>query len=348
MWDTQVISPQVHVCEQHMPWRWKWLGNVVKLTQVMMKELIANETWHWVMWSRWRRSWHDLAWWASCKSEGQVGGFGAMDRVAVKLKQDLAPMDEGNGESKWSQDRWTNMITWWYDVDHIIVDHVGACVASTLKEMEWNAQGKGITYGISFHRSLVCREVDDRVQDRWPYYQERQTCLHIGHLVPLEWSNFASSIGLSGVVSWVANPLENECENANTHTHGGVHLMVLAHLQRRWNWSWCGSTRWWNGGEKGLTEWTGLWSRSDRTLGSSVQSVVADSMLASVFDRTLALKVNGCWLCASGQADVRWCRSWRRTGRCCCIRSLQTGRVRSCLVPYWKRSDAEGPASGQC
>ena len=26
----------------------------------------------------------------SCKREGQVGGFGVMDRVAVKLKQDLA------------------------------------------------------------------------------------------------------------------------------------------------------------------------------------------------------------------------------------------------------------------
>jgi hypothetical protein len=26
------------------------------------------------------------------------------------------------------------------------VDRVGACVASTLKEMEWNAQGNGITY----------------------------------------------------------------------------------------------------------------------------------------------------------------------------------------------------------
>jgi hypothetical protein len=29
-------------------------------------------------------------------------------------------------------------------MDHIIVDLVGACVASTLDEMEWNAQGKGI------------------------------------------------------------------------------------------------------------------------------------------------------------------------------------------------------------
>ena len=50
-----------------------------------------------------------------------------MDRVAVKLEQDLAPMDDGNGE------------------EHIIVDRVGACVASTLEEMEWNVQGKGIT-----------------------------------------------------------------------------------------------------------------------------------------------------------------------------------------------------------
>ena len=35
-------------------------------------------------------------------------------------------------------------------MDHIICDMVGACVASTLEEMEWNAQGKGITYR-AFH-----------------------------------------------------------------------------------------------------------------------------------------------------------------------------------------------------
>ena len=34
------------------------------------------------------------------KREGQVRGFGAMDRVAVKLEQDLASMDEGNGEKQ--------------------------------------------------------------------------------------------------------------------------------------------------------------------------------------------------------------------------------------------------------
>jgi hypothetical protein len=29
-----------------MPWRWKWLGDVVKLAHVMMEELIAHETWY--------------------------------------------------------------------------------------------------------------------------------------------------------------------------------------------------------------------------------------------------------------------------------------------------------------
>ena len=30
----------------------------------------------------------------------RVKGFGAVDRMAVKLEQDLAPMDEGNGEKQ--------------------------------------------------------------------------------------------------------------------------------------------------------------------------------------------------------------------------------------------------------
>ena len=34
-----MISPHVHVCEQHMPWRWKWLGDVAKLTHMMMDSL---------------------------------------------------------------------------------------------------------------------------------------------------------------------------------------------------------------------------------------------------------------------------------------------------------------------
>ena len=56
---------------------------------------------------------------------------------------------------------------------------------------------------------------------------------------------------------------------------------------------------------QGLIEWTGRWSRGDRTLGSYVRLVAAVSPQASVFDRTLALKVTGRWQDVSGQADVR-------------------------------------------
>jgi hypothetical protein len=49
----------------------------------------------------------------------------------VKLEQDLAPMDQHNGEEQ-VKSRSMNQ----YEVDHIIVDRVGACVASTLEEME--------------------------------------------------------------------------------------------------------------------------------------------------------------------------------------------------------------------
>ena len=56
---------------------------------------------------------------------------------------------------------------------------------------------------------------------------------------------------------------------------------------------------------QGLSEWTGRWSHGDRTLGSYVRSVAVESVQASVFDRTLALKVTGRWLGASDQADVR-------------------------------------------
>jgi hypothetical protein len=65
-----------------------------------MKELIAYETWHGVMWPRWQRSRWGLARRTGCKCEGQVGGFGAMDHEAVKLEQDLALMDWCNGEEQ--------------------------------------------------------------------------------------------------------------------------------------------------------------------------------------------------------------------------------------------------------
>ena len=49
-----------------------------------------------------------------CKREGQVGGFGVMDCVAVKLEQDLAPMDDGNGEEQ-VKSRSTNQY------DHVMI-----------------------------------------------------------------------------------------------------------------------------------------------------------------------------------------------------------------------------------
>ena len=66
-----------------------------------------------------------------------------MDCVPLKLEQDLTPMDEGNNENKINEPtRWRDDIKWIIS----FVDRVGACVAATWEEMEWNAQGKGITY----------------------------------------------------------------------------------------------------------------------------------------------------------------------------------------------------------
>ena len=43
-------------------------------------------------------------------------------------------------------------------MDHIICDMVGACVASALEKMEWNAQGKGITYRAFYFTGHRCVE----------------------------------------------------------------------------------------------------------------------------------------------------------------------------------------------
>ena len=43
-------------------------------------------------------------------------------------------------------------------MDHIICDMVGACVATTLEKMEWNAQGKGIFIGHFFSPVKGCVE----------------------------------------------------------------------------------------------------------------------------------------------------------------------------------------------
>ena len=43
-------------------------------------------------------------------------------------------------------------------MDHIIVDHIGACVAATSKELEWIVQGKGITYRAFYFTGDWCVE----------------------------------------------------------------------------------------------------------------------------------------------------------------------------------------------
>ena len=85
---------------------WATYAMEVKMAWICCKAHTCDEGAHCIsdmtliMWLRWRRSRHDLAWWTSCKHEGQVGGFGPIDRMAVKLKQDLAPMNEGNDEKQ--------------------------------------------------------------------------------------------------------------------------------------------------------------------------------------------------------------------------------------------------------
>jgi hypothetical protein len=76
--------------------------------------------------------------------------LGSMDRLHVWMASWVMTWHrwtETTVKSKWSQGRWTNTVMWWYEVDHIICDLVSACVASTLEEMECNAQGKGLFIG---------------------------------------------------------------------------------------------------------------------------------------------------------------------------------------------------------
>jgi hypothetical protein len=68
----------------------KWFGLIDSAQLVVMKELIEYETCHGIMWL----GGEDQEIWLSydrsgCKCEGQVWGFGAIDRLAMKLEQGL-------------------------------------------------------------------------------------------------------------------------------------------------------------------------------------------------------------------------------------------------------------------
>ena len=146
----------------------------------VIEELIAYETWHGVMWPKWRRSRQGLAWWTGCNGERARQGFEARDREAVKLGQDLAPMDQGNGEERArsrSMDQRGHVMIWSgsYHSRKIkssvdswrwskgLMDF-GACVASIFGKMKWNMQGKDMTCrAFHFTGQRLCREVHDRI-----------------------------------------------------------------------------------------------------------------------------------------------------------------------------------------
>jgi hypothetical protein len=147
-----------------MPWRWKWLGYVAKLTHVMRSSLhTRNMTWSHV--TRWRRSRWGLAWWTNCKHEGQVRGYEAINRVVGKLEQRLGA-DRLRQRWRASEVKIDVPIRSHDDMKWIIsfVMVVGACIAWILKEMKWNTQSKGIFVGyFYFTGPKLCREVHDRI-----------------------------------------------------------------------------------------------------------------------------------------------------------------------------------------
>ena len=87
----------------------------------VMEELIAYETWHGVMWWKWRRSRQDLAWWTGCNVEGQVKTLKRWTARQWSLGKTWHRWTEATVKSKQGQDRWTKEVIWWYEVDHIIL-----------------------------------------------------------------------------------------------------------------------------------------------------------------------------------------------------------------------------------
>ena len=144
----------------------------------VMKKLIAYETWHGVMWSKWRRSRQGFAWWNGCNGEGQVKALKRRTARRWSLGKFWRRWTEATVRSEQGQDRWTKEVMWWYGVDHITQERLsqvlthdddqkawwsfGACVASIFGKMKWNAKGKGMTCrAFHFTSQRLCREVHD-------------------------------------------------------------------------------------------------------------------------------------------------------------------------------------------
>ena len=152
MWDTHVISPQIHVCEQHMHrgemalicckahlcddegahCTWDMI-----LSHVIKVEKIKIKIWLGLMdrLQAWRASWRL---WSDKPRGGEAWARLGADGWWQRWKASEVKIDEptrSRDDMKWT-------------ISFVI--KVGACVASTSEEMEWNGQGKGITYR-AFH-----------------------------------------------------------------------------------------------------------------------------------------------------------------------------------------------------
>jgi hypothetical protein len=155
-----------------MPWRWKWLGYVAMLTHVM-KELIAYESWHEVMWLGGEdqdKPWFDRP---VVSVKGKLEAF---KRQTARGREAWAMTwrwwTKAMMKSKWSCDRWTNKVTRWYKVDHIICDDYWCLCSINIRgdEMECVRQ-RYICMAFHFTGQRLCREVHNQIYDRWSYYQ---------------------------------------------------------------------------------------------------------------------------------------------------------------------------------
>jgi len=107
-------------------------------------------------------------------------------RVTVKLEQDLTPMNRCNSEEQVMSIMmmiWSGSYRLWY--------YWFMCCINIRGDGIECARHRYICRAFYFtgHRCVEKFMIGFRIDD---VHQEGQTCLHVGYLVPLEWSNFTS------------------------------------------------------------------------------------------------------------------------------------------------------------
>ena len=147
----------------------------------VMKECIAYETWHRVVWLDGEDQNKALHRWIGCKCEGQVRGVEATYPCGREAWAKIwRRWTKATVKSKLSWYRWTNKVTWWYEVDHIIkrrssqeLTHhddqkvwwwLVLVVTSTFEKMKWNAQDTCMTFRtFYFTGQRFCRQAHDQI-----------------------------------------------------------------------------------------------------------------------------------------------------------------------------------------